>query len=297
MRIGALKTLIIISLLLSFFQSCAEEKAKSPIIVRIGTETLTVDDLRMTLPADAREKMTRDDIREHVRSWMNNQILYQEGIRKGFGKDIRIQKRVDHYRTRLIGSAYIDMHLSQNIALADTAIQTYYDENFEDFTRQNDEVYLHHILMPTKKEADSVYNLIRWRKQPFDTMAQKIASIQGRDDSEWNLGYIPRGVLLDKLYNAVVNRRVGLLTRAIETDFGFHLLQVRDKKRKGTVRELDEVRDEIIARLQHISRNERYRQHLSLLKNGATIETNFQLIDSMPLDSLVSTIKPPTLRE
>ncbi|MCA9731429.1 MAG: peptidylprolyl isomerase [Deferribacteres bacterium] len=289
--------LLSLTLVMFLFFGCSEEKQKSPIIVRIGTETLTIDDLQKSMPEDIKSTMTRDDIREYVRNWMNNQILYQEGLRKGFGEDPFLQKRVEDYRKTLIGSAYIDDHLKGVIAFADSAIQNYYEENVEDFTRQNDEIYLYHILLPTKKQADSVYNLIRWRKHPFDTTAQQIAEIQGLEKSEWDLGYISKGMLLNELYQAVENRSVGLPTRPLETDFGFHILQVQDRKNKGTIRELEEVREEIISRLQHIYRNERYRQHLSLLKNGASIETNFQLIDSMPIDSLLYTSKPSTQSE
>ncbi|KAA3663026.1 MAG: hypothetical protein DWQ10_01125 [Calditrichaeota bacterium] len=281
---------------LAFFQ-CTEEKQKSPIIVRIGTGELTIDDLRNSVPDDIKSTMTRDDIREYVRNWMNNQILYQEGLRKGFGEDMLIKKRVENYRRTLIGSAYIDDHLQKRVTFPDSLIQQYYEENSEDFVRQDVEIYLYHILMPTKKQADSVYNLIRWRKHPFDTTARYIGDIRGLDKSEWDIGYISQGMLLDKLYQAVKTRRVGLPTRPIETDFGFHLLQVDDRKSKGTIRDLDDVKDEIVARLEHMNRNERYRQHLSLLKNGASIETNFQLIDSMPIDSLLYAMEPTTQSE
>ena len=287
MRIAVRKSCVTIIIAILLTAGCAEKKEKSPIIVRIGNQSLTIADVQSSLPEAEKSTMTRDDIREYVRSWMNNQILYQEGMRKGYGNDPDILKRVEDYRMLLIGSAYIDNHLSKEISFADSVMQNYYEDNIENFTRENDEVYLYHILMPTKKQADSVYNLIRYSRQSFDSTAQKIAALQHRKKDEWDLGYISRGMLLDKLYNAVKNRRVGRPTRAIQTDFGFHLLLVRDRKRKGTKRTLDEVHDEIISRLQHISRNERYRQHLSLLKNGATIETNFQLIDSMPLDSLL----------
>lgn len=276
---------------------CADKKEKSPIIVRIGNQELTVADVQSSLPEDEKATMTRDDIREFVRSWMNNQILYQEGMRKGYGNDPDIIKRVENYRMLLIGSAYMDKHLHTETSFPDTMVQNYYEKHIDDFTREKNEVYLYHILMPTKEQADSVYNVIRYRRQPFDSTARKIARIQHRKREEWDLGYISQGMLLDKLYAAVRNRRVGLLTRPIHTDFGYHLLLVRDRKRKGTKRELDEVRDEIISRLQHINTNERYRQHLSLLKNGATIETNFQLIDSMPLDSLLYKPNPTTHSE
>ncbi len=287
MRNAVRRTRFKFFIVLILFSGCAEKKEKSPIIVRIGNQTLTVADLQSSLPKETKATMSRDDIREYVRSWMNNQILYQEGMRKGYGNDPDILRRVENYRMLLIGSAYIDKHLGEEITFADTVVQNYYEANGDDFTRKDDEVYLYHILMPTKKQADSVYNLIRYSRQPFDSMAQKIASLQQLKKEEWDLGYVSQGMLLDKLYRAVRKRRVGLPTRAIETDFGFHLLQVRDRKRKGTQRELDDVYDEILSRLRHINRNERYRQHLSLLKNGATIETNFQLIDSMPLDSLL----------
>lgn len=74
----------------------------------------------------------------------------------------------------------------------------------------------------------------------------------------------------------------------IKTDFGYHIFKVLDKQEEGSIKELDDVKIEIEARLRQQKLEENYTSLLTQLKASVKIETYFDLLNRIPLDSIVS---------
>ena len=77
-------TVIMTGMLLAIFglNACQKtEKPRSPIVVKVGNEALTLDDLKHTIPEELHDKITREELQEYVSRWINAHILYQEGQR------------------------------------------------------------------------------------------------------------------------------------------------------------------------------------------------------------------------
>ena len=81
--------------------------------------------------------------------------------------------------------------------------------------------------------------------EAFDAAAKRLSDCP---ENAGDLGYFPRGVMVDEFDDIVFATPTGELTAPFRTRFGWHIVQVRDRKPEG-VRTFDEVSTQIQSRL------------------------------------------------
>ncbi len=91
------------------------------------------------------------------------------------------------------------------------------------------EVRALHILVPTQDEAKDLKNKITSGEIDFETAAAQFSSCpsgaRGGD-----LGYFPRGVMVKEFEVAAFDGEKGSVSEPVQTQFGWHLIKVVDKK-------------------------------------------------------------------
>ena len=70
---------------------------------------------------------------------------------------------------------------------------------------------------------------------------------------------------------AAFNLKTGELSKIVETQFGYHLIKVVDRKEARTV-PLEEVKDKISAHLKNVKERQAFITYLEKLREGASIE-------------------------
>ncbi len=266
---------------------CAEEKPQSPAIVTVGERVFTLDDLRLAVPGAAGDSISTADLESLINRWINSQVLYQNGLQLGLGENPEIKRRVKEFEAKIIGAAYVDSVLSAQINVTDDEIQRYYEANQEIFAREEEEIHIKHMIFPDLKSANSArLELIR-QKADFDTLAHKYNPDSLKHLSD--VGFITQNQILKVLWDKIKITRDGNTTRPVKTDFGYHLIRVVERKKEGTIKALKEVEMEIHARLRQDKWEEQYLALLNQLKNKTEIQTNLDLLGSLPPDSL----RPP----
>ena len=91
------------------------------------------------------------------------------------------------------------------------------------------EVRASHILVKTQDEAKELKNKITSGEVDFETAAAQFSSCpsgaRGGD-----LGYFPRGVMVKEFEVAAFEGEKGAVSDPVQTQFGWHLIKVIDKK-------------------------------------------------------------------
>ena len=107
-----------------------------------------------------------------------------------------------------------------------------------------------------RNEANRVLNLIR-NGSDFDEMA-RMYSQDGSASNGGDLGWFTEGQMVDPFERAVFSKRSsGLINRVIETDFGFHIINVSSTKSDKIFKVSKIVKDIIPS---DVTRNNSYRQ-------------------------------------
>ena len=90
------------------------------------------------------------------------------------------------------------------------------------------EVRASHILVATEEEANNLRNKIINGKNFADVAAEYSNCPSGANGGD--LGYFGRGMMVKPFEDAAFELEVGELSQPVQTQFGWHLIEVTDKK-------------------------------------------------------------------
>ena len=93
----------------------------------------------------------------------------------------------------------------------------------------NHEVNASHILVKTEEEA------IEIRKQllkgaSFEEMARKYSICPSGASNGGNLGFFGKGIMVPEFEKAAFALSVGEISQPVQTQFGYHIIKIIDKK-------------------------------------------------------------------
>ena len=182
---------------------------------------------------------------------------------------------------------FIDKQFVQKITVSGGESKTYYDSH-PDLFKQPEEVRASHILIKVDPGADESRKVEARKKlekiqkrlqkgEDFAALAKEFSegpsSVKGGD-----LGYFRRGQMVKPFEEAAFALGPGEMSDIVETEFGYHLIKVIDKK-PGTTMAYKDVKD----RLEGYLKQEKVRGEVTLyvekLKDKAKVE-RFPVDDS-----------------
>lgn len=157
-------------------------------------------------------------------------------------------------------------------AVTDEALQKAYDERFKDAQPQT-EYNAAHILVATKEEAEAIKTDLAGGAD-FAEIAKAKSTDTGSGANGGDLGWFGLGMMVKPFEDAVVAAKVGEITGPIQTDFGFHLILVKETRvaEKPT---LDQLRSELAAEVENAAINAK----IAELTEGATITREGEALD------------------
>ena len=254
-------------------------------MVRVGEAVLTMEDLAAEMPPGTHDHISKEAMQDYAVRWINSQVLYQEAQRRGLHQDPGIAKELQRVERELAVNALLQSEIYGDTArVSEARIQEFYNANLESFRRNEQEARVYHLSAPTRVEADSLYRLLRYGGD-FPRVARARALVSG-DTSAWHLDIAFSEA--PEAMRPIFRYREGTLAPPVELDDGFHLFFIAQNYASGTIRDLSLVHDEVARKVAARSRDDRYRTLLAELRAGAKIETNFQMIENVSLDTLLA---------
>ncbi len=157
---------------------------------------------------------------------------------------------------RVVDYLMVDtVKLRREIEVPEEELLAYYNDNQDDFTR-DEQVRARHILLritPDRndEQAQSVLGDVRRRieaGEDFATLAREFSDDESNSTRGGNLGFFGRGRMVGAFEDAAFNAAVGELVGPVKTDFGYHLIEVQDH-RQGGVQPFEEVKGNVRSRL------------------------------------------------
>ncbi|MDQ2834327.1 MAG: peptidyl-prolyl cis-trans isomerase [Acidobacteriota bacterium] len=139
--------------------------------------------------------------------------------------------------------------------VTDSEVQAYYNAH-QDQYQVKEQAKVRHILIAVPAGADAKTDAAAKAKAEdvlkqvkgggnFAELAKKDSDDPGSKDQGGELGWLDRGKTVPEFEKAAFSLPVGQTSDLIKTQFGYHILQVEDKK-TAHLRPLDEVKAEIV---------------------------------------------------
>ncbi|RLK03700.1 peptidylprolyl isomerase [Ruegeria conchae] len=148
--------------------------------------------------------------------------------------------------------------------VTDEAIQAAYDAQFAEFEGE-DEFNASHILVESEDEAKAIKAQLDEGADFAELAKEKSTGPSGPNGG--SLGWFGKGQMVPEFENAVVALEKGSVSEPVQTQFGWHLVALNDK-RKTQAPELAVVRDELAQTI----RQDAIQAKVDELTQQATIE-------------------------
>jgi parvulin-like peptidyl-prolyl isomerase len=88
-----------------------------------------------------------------------------------------------------------------------------------------------HILVETEEEANAVLARLEAGEE-FADLAQELSTDTGSAANGGELGFVPRGRFVEPIDEAIFTLPIGEISEPIETEFGWHIVQVLDREER-----------------------------------------------------------------
>ena len=257
--------------------SCSNKQENEQFIARVGKSTLTFEDLSMMIPeTNSLFPSNPEYINSLVTTWIKNEILYQKALEYHFDKDLRIKRRVDSYHRTLIIDAYIKYFVQTSLSINENEIRDYYKENRRSFIRDVTEAKLSHVVVKNFNEARHIKSVIlsQNRKSLEKLYAQYPFEIK----------IVKKGDSLKEIDHTVFATPYRYILGPIATDYGYHVIRVLARYRKGSIRPIDEVRDEIIKRITQ----DKIQDNYNILIDSLSLATDSEINENSLQEFLIT---------
>ena len=103
--------------------------------------------------------------------------------------------------------------------------QKVFDHVTKDITRDQDMVWARHILVETEEEAKAVLDRLN-AGEDFGIVAAEVSVDTSNSASGGDLGWFTQGQMVEEFDKAAFTLEIGKLSEPIQTEFGFHIIQV-----------------------------------------------------------------------
>ncbi len=143
----------------------------------------------------------------------------------------------------------------------------------------NEVVKAAHILISAnnnkdsaKAEAQKIYNEVKSGKESFAVYASKYSQDPGSARQGGDLGYFGKGKMVKEFEEAAFKTPVGSISEPVETQFGYHIIKVEDKKSEDL--KYSEIK--ITPSISSTTRSQIFRDAKSIeqqVKDGASLDS------------------------
>jgi peptidyl-prolyl cis-trans isomerase C len=175
----------------------------------------------------------------------------------------------------------IDAEIAEKIAVKPEQVTDFYAKNPDEF-KQGESVRASHILISVPRGADAATKgqahakaeqVLKEAKggKDFAALAKEHSADPGSAPGGGDLGFFQQGQMVGPFNDVAFSLEPGAISDIVETEFGFHIIKVAEKKAGRTI-PLDEVKPQVEQYLQQRNRQEQTEAFVNGLKAKGKIE-------------------------
>jgi peptidyl-prolyl cis-trans isomerase C len=178
-------------------------------------------------------------------------------------------------------SKLIEDQIAAKVAVKPEQVNDFYAKNPDQF-KQGDSVRASHILIAVPKGADAAAKAQARTKaeqvlkdvksgKDFAALAKENSADPGSAAQGGDLGFFQQGQMVGPFNDAAFSLEPGAISDLVETEFGFHIIKVAEKKPGRTI-PLDEVKPQVEQYLEQLNRQQETESYVNGLKAKGKIE-------------------------
>jgi peptidyl-prolyl cis-trans isomerase C len=219
-----------------------------------------VDTMLSQIPQATRDRIVASGQMSQLQEQLVlGELVYQKAVELKMHERPEVQQAIALAERNAMAQALIEDVLKQRTT--DEAVKAWYDEHAVQFKRP--QVKARHILVETEAEANQVLADVK-AGGDFAKIATERSKDKGSGKAGGDLGWFEKNRMVPEFAEASFAAEKGALLGPIKTQFGFHVIEVQDKREALPI---EEVSDKIKQQL----RGEITEKYIEELKTTATI--------------------------
>jgi peptidyl-prolyl cis-trans isomerase C len=226
--------------------------------IRQSDLTLAEEDIGSAMP-----QMGPEQKRDYLITYLADVIiLAQNADQHQLANRPDVKQRIEFERHKALMEALLQD--AGKAAMTDDAMHKVYDEAIKQ-TPNEQEVHARHILVPTESEAKDIEAQLK-SGADFATLAKQKSKDPGAAEGG-DLGYFTKDQMVPEFADAAFKLDKGQISDPVKTQFGWHIIQVEDKRIKPTP-----TYDQVKGQLENYVARRAQADLVDNLRKSATIE-------------------------
>ncbi len=153
--------------------------------------------------------------------------------------------------------AYVELSLQglmQDVDVSDADLLEYYEDNLANYGVAEERSANHILVRLEPDAAEEAVEVARQKAQgyreqalqgeSFEEIARQFSDDEGSKANGGETGYFRKGVMAPQFDEQVYSMEVGAISEPVRTDFGFHIIRLRDIRAGGT-KSFDDAREQV----------------------------------------------------
>jgi len=257
----------------ALFIGCATKK-EGKIVARVGDRAITVDDLENEWKVASR--MVIKGISEFQRKkglvdkMIGDQVVIMEAYKEGIDNQVEADTNFAKQKESLIMSTLYRMEIVDKAKATESEMK-------KEYQMMQEEVHAWHILVETKEQADSIYQMLK-EGSDFAQLAKERSIDPSAKDNAGDLGFFRWGKMVGEFQEAAFKMKEGEISRPVQTNYGWHIIKLIER-REVEQPPYEEAKRLIQSKLEKDKRNIRVREYFQQLKKKVGFKINPEALD------------------
>ncbi len=244
----------------------------------IGRELLKQQAAKEGIKADDAETTAQMEV---LKKKFGSEQDYQDALKK---MNITEQTIKEQFSSELVMRKLIDKEVADKITLGPNDAKDFYDKNPEIF-KTPEMIRASHILVKVdekatpEEKAKALEKIKDIQKKvqggaDFAELAKEVSDCPSKEKGG-DLGFFQKGQMVPAFETAALALKQGQVSDVVETEFGYHLIKLTDKKDAGTMA-FEEMKPRIEQHIKSEKVSEQLTQYMDGLRSKAKVEVFIQ---------------------
>ena len=207
-----------------------------------------------------------DGIANVIGELVHQELLLLDAKKQNYEEEEEFKEALELTKDNLLKS-YSFSKVLEGINVTEEEAKDYYEKNKQLFNRDASAT-ARQILVKTEEEAKEIKESLD-KGESFEKLAKEYSTCPSEEDGG-NLGTFKPGQMVKPFDEAVFSMEVGTISEPIKTEFGYHIIQLHDRK-DGLQKEFDEVKDLCLQEALRLKQQRVYLDKIEDLKKEYTV--------------------------
>ncbi len=226
-------------------------------------------DLLQSIGQSAAQFQGPEGQKQLVNELVMQELLYSDALHQGLDQQEDYLQALDRMKKSLL-KQYAMNKLLTSVQVSEEEVKAYYEAH-KDLFKTSETASARHILVATEEEASNILEEIK-KGLAFEEAAKKYSTCPSSAQGG-ALGEFTRGRMVPEFDKAVFAMTPGEIAGPIQTQFGYHLIQL-DKLVKEGESSFEAVQGKVAEQCLLAKRQETYIQKQQELQNIYKVEIN-----------------------